>query len=258
MRIFIENNWLKKRYCEEKYMPEFLEDLFSSETLVIFLKLGLAILFSGFIGLERELHGRPAGLRTHILVSLGSCLVMIVSLIFAEPPYAELGKADPTRIASNIVTGVGFLGAGCILHAHGDIKGITTAATLWVSAMIGMAVGAGEWIPAILTTLLALFTLTLLRVVEAKITKRNAVITMICDTDKPVLKTLLSLCYEQKLKTRKIDTSIVIYEQKECLKIKLEFERSTSKKALDNFIVSLRGEVNPHNISLRNDLSAGV
>lgn len=235
-------------------MLDFLKELIKNEYFIITIRLLLVILLSGAIGLERELHGHPAGLRTHILVAVGSALVMLISLQFANDPYAELGKADPTRIASNIVTGVGFIGAGCIMHGHGDVKGITTAATMWVAAMIGMACGFGYYFGAVLTTVLVIVTLTLLRKFEGKITKKNYSITIITDSDQPILKNVLNVCYDYNLEIRKIDSTLVIYNQKDCMKVKLDFDRGTSKKDLDNVMASIRQEINPLNITVRNDL----
>ena len=93
------------------------------EWYVILFRLILAVILGGAIGIERELHGHPAGLRTHVLVTLASCLAMLVS------KYAFNNIGDPGRVAAQVVSGIGFLGAGAIIHDKGDIKGITTAAT---------------------------------------------------------------------------------------------------------------------------------
>jgi putative Mg2+ transporter-C (MgtC) family protein len=105
--------------------------------LMMFLKLMLAVVLGGLIGIERETHGRPAGLRTHILVCLGSALFTIVSTYYTGE------HSDPSRIASQIVSGIGFLGAGTIIRQGSVIRGLTTAASLWTTAAIGMAAGAG-------------------------------------------------------------------------------------------------------------------
>src|SRR5437867_8630103 len=104
--------------------------------LDLMLQLGLATLLGGAIGLERELGGKPAGLRTNILICIGSMLYTKLSITMAT------GTADPTRVAAQIVTGVGFIGAGTILHARGAVVGLTSAATIWVVAAIGVALGA--------------------------------------------------------------------------------------------------------------------
>lgn len=132
-----------------------------------YLKLILAALLGSLIGLERETHGRYAGLRTNLLVSLGSCLLMMVSLNMAEL-FAHLGvdsavRLDPGRVASYAVAGMGFIGAGVIVKGKGSVRGVTTAATLWTVTGIGVAVGAGYFLPAIATTVIGLLSLFGLR-----------------------------------------------------------------------------------------------
>ncbi len=127
-------------------------------TYEIIFKLALACILGGLIGLERESLNRPAGLRTYTLVCVGSTLAMIVSIdIFLQ--YYQNVNADPGRIAAQVVSGIGFLGAGTILREGATVRGLTTAAGLWVVACIGLAVGAGLYIPAIATTVLILFVL---------------------------------------------------------------------------------------------------
>jgi len=121
------------------------------------LKLLLAVVCGGAIGLEREATGKPAGLRTNILISVGSTLITIVSASVAH----EVG--DPGRIAAQIVTGVGFIGAGSIIQARGSITGLTTAATIWAVAGIGISIGAGLPMLAVWGTVVILACLTLLR-----------------------------------------------------------------------------------------------
>ncbi len=131
----------------------------------IIIRLVLSLVLSGLIGLERQMHRRTAGLRTHILVSLGSCLIMLTSLyIFAI--YKNEVPLDPARIAAGVITGIGFLGAGAIIRDREGVKGLTTAASLWVVAGIGLATGCGFYKAALFTTVLALITLFFLRYVE--------------------------------------------------------------------------------------------
>lgn len=118
------------------------------------LRLILAFALSGLVGFEREVSLKPAGLRTHILVGLGSALFTVLSL------HAFLGS-DPARVAASIIVGIGFLGAGTILKTKKKIIGLTTAASLWITASIGMATGAGFYLIAIITTLLAYLVLKL-------------------------------------------------------------------------------------------------
>ena len=134
----------------------------------IALRLLLTVVLCGAIGFEREVRDQPAGFRTHILLGLGATLFTLVSAYGFEPfTRAALGSGglqfDPTRISAQIVTGVGFLGAGAIIRRGGDVRGLTTAASLWATAAIGMAVGAGYLFGAAATTALAMATLYALR-----------------------------------------------------------------------------------------------
>jgi putative Mg2+ transporter-C (MgtC) family protein len=124
------------------------------------LRLALAGALGGLIGLERELRDREAGLRTHLLVSLGAALFTIAGAY----GFASFRLTDPTRVAAQIVTGIGFLGAGAIIRQGSSIRGLTTAATLWVVAAVGLAAGAGYYSAALITTGLVLLALWPLRI----------------------------------------------------------------------------------------------
>lgn len=124
----------------------------------IIFKLALACILGGLIGLERESLNRPAGFRTYTLVCVGSALAMVVSLDMYYQFYKTV-NADPGRIAAQVVSGIGFLGAGTIMREGATVRGLTTAAGLWVVACIGLAVGAGLYVPAIIATVIILFVL---------------------------------------------------------------------------------------------------
>jgi putative Mg2+ transporter-C (MgtC) family protein len=145
----------------------FLHFLQTNYEMTILGRLLLASALGGLIGLEREVHGRPAGFRTHLLVTLGACLMMIVSEYFYIR-YGDLSsngavRLDPARVAAQIVTGIGFLGAGAIIKESHAVRGLTTAACLWVAAGIGMAVGIGFYVPALIATMVALSSLLFLK-----------------------------------------------------------------------------------------------
>ncbi len=129
----------------------------------------LAGVFGAVIGLDRELTDQPAGLRTHILVSLGSALFTMVGALAAA---SDITGIDPTRIAAQVVTGIGFLGAGAILRQGLSVRGLTTAAGLWVTAAVGVAVGLGFWIAGAITTAAAAFSLFALKPLERKLLGR--------------------------------------------------------------------------------------
>ena len=134
------------------------------------LKLALAAVLGAVLGLERESHGRYAGLRTNLMVCLGSCLLMMVSL-HLEAAFRHLGvesavRLDPGRVASYAIAGMGFIGAGVIVKGRSSARGVTTAATLWTLCGVGLAVGAGFYFPALITIGLAFFSLHGLRRIQ--------------------------------------------------------------------------------------------
>ncbi|MFH1655949.1 MAG: MgtC/SapB family protein [Candidatus Omnitrophota bacterium] len=135
------------------------------------IRLVLSVLLSGLIGLEREIKQHGAGLRTHILVCLGSTLIMLTSL-YVFDIYKDIVNLDPARIASGIITGIGFLCAGTIIRYGGTVKGLTTAASLWVTAAVGMAIGCGFYKAAIITTLIVFVVLTMFSEFAKKIKKK--------------------------------------------------------------------------------------
>ena len=134
------------------------------------LRVGLALLFGAAIGIERELNEKPAGLRTYMLVSEGAALFMISSILLGQEfNTGQSAPIDISRIASTIVTGVGFLGAGMILQSRQRVYGLTTAAGIWVAAAVGMLVGAGYLFISLAGTVLAVLTLILPRLIEQRL-----------------------------------------------------------------------------------------
>jgi putative Mg2+ transporter-C (MgtC) family protein len=172
-------------------------------------RLAIACLLGAVIGFERDIHGRAAGLRTNMLVCMGSALFMLISVSVAEKfssnPGDPLLRVDPSRIAAQIVTGIGFLGAGAIIKEGFNIRGLTTAACLWVSAGVGMAAGAGYFEMAILVTLIGLFTLVVVNHFEkiyAKDSYRILEITVANDAD---ISSLISVVKRKRLKILFLD-----------------------------------------------------
>ncbi len=152
----------------------------------ILLRLALAALLGGIIGLERESINRPAGFRTHVLVSVGATLIMLVSTYGFAPQLAEGRFSDPARIAAQVISGIGFLGAGTILKDGNTIRGLTTAASLWVVAGIGLAVGSGFYIGAVGGTILVYITLTLFGKLDERFFHRSQYqVIDIVATDRP-------------------------------------------------------------------------
>lgn len=140
----------------------------------IVIRIVLATALSAVVGIEREYHHKPAGLRTNVMVGLGSCLFTLVS-IRAVDLFPEMKAIDPTRIAAQIVTGIGFLGAGTILFEkdRSSVIGLTTAATLWVVAAVGTAIGMGLYVEATVGTFMVFFTFMVLSRLVNEVRKRS-------------------------------------------------------------------------------------
>lgn len=146
-----------------------MSDLYSHQTGEMLLRLVIAAILGGMIGFERQKHGRPAGFRTHLIVSVASALLMALAAQLSVHGTADpLYRIDPTRVAAGAITGIGFLGAGVIFRAGATVQGLTTAACLWMVTAVGLAVGAGAYIPSLFATGITLFALVALRVFERR------------------------------------------------------------------------------------------
>lgn len=187
-------------------MPEWLDpSVIDNLRLSLFSRLVLATILGGVVGLERELSGKPAGLRTNILICVGSTLLMEVSQAVAASGIG--GPADPGRIAAQVVSGIGFIGAGTILLARGNVVGLTTAATLWVVAAIGLAVGSHAYVEAVGTTALVAVTLVMLGWIEDFLFKRRktVMLSVVTDPDAEQLNHVRAVLEELGLKMRALE-----------------------------------------------------
>jgi putative Mg2+ transporter-C (MgtC) family protein len=201
-------------------------DIFKLELM---LQLGLATLLGGAIGLERELGGKPAGLRTNILICIGSVLYTHLSIAMVG------GATDPTRVAGQIVTGVGFIGAGTILHARGAVVGLTSAATIWVVAAIGVALGSGFYLEGVGTTVIVLAVLAGLGRME-KLVERQSMrrtITVHARQGPTVLEDLESL-----VRRTGLDVTGVASRQ-ENVDLVIDFDIRGSKRLHDQLMITL-------------------
>jgi putative Mg2+ transporter-C (MgtC) family protein len=158
------------------------------------LKLLISFALGAVIGAERQTRRQSAGIRTFSLICIGSTAAMLLS-IWIPQSYPHLLNGDPGRIAAQILTGIGFLGAGTIIQSRGSVHGLTTASTIWVVAVMGMAIGAGMYLPAAALTLIALFTLIALDCVEKRkaLTGQIKQLQIHFDTDAPQVNQILEI-----------------------------------------------------------------
>ena len=201
-------------------------DIFKLELM---LQLGLATLLGGAIGLERELGGKPAGLRTNILICIGSVLYTHLSIAMVG------GATDPTRVAGQIVTGVGFIGAGTILHARGAVVGLTSAATIWVVAAIGVSLGSGFYLEGIGTTLVVLAVLAGLGRAEKLVQRQSmrSTINVHARQGPTVLEDLETLVRRAGLEV------IGVSSRQENVDLVIEFDTRGSKRLHDQVMITL-------------------
>ncbi|MFA6168316.1 MAG: MgtC/SapB family protein [Gemmatimonadaceae bacterium] len=154
---------------------QLLQDLFVGLRLDLALKLGLAVLMGGAVGLERQIAGKPAGLRTNILICLGSALVMDLSMNLMG---SDGRVGDPGRMAAQVVTGIGFIGAGTIMQSKGTISGLTSAATIWTVAAIGLTIGAGFYVEGLGATAMVIIVLLVIGNLEHKLLRTQRTVPM--------------------------------------------------------------------------------
>lgn len=165
---------------EEILIWEEVSELRELTSLSVFVRLMLSMVLGGVLGVEREQKRRPAGFRTYVIVCLGATLVMMTN----EYAHLHLGAPDPTRIAAQVVSGIGFLGAGTILVTkNNQVRGLTTAAGLWAAAALGLAVGCGFYSGAIMSFLAILISIKVLHAVDSLIYKKSPVVSLYAELD---------------------------------------------------------------------------
>ncbi len=156
-------------------MQEVINNLSSNDNFIIIFRIILAVILAFIPGTERELTGKFAGLRTHILVCVGACVFTLLSIYGFQMRVADniVVQNDPARIAAQVITGIGFIGAGTVMRHGSNVLGITTAATLWICAAIGMSCGCGQYMSAITASLATLVVLILIRRLEKDVLSKR-------------------------------------------------------------------------------------
>jgi putative Mg2+ transporter-C (MgtC) family protein len=194
----------------------------------LILRLFLGGMMGGLIGLEREFRAKEAGLRTHFIVALGSALFMIIS------QYAFSGRFDAARVAAQVVSGIGFIGAGVIIFQKNVVRGVTTAAGLWVAAAIGLACGAGMYVVAGAATLMTVLCLEAMHLLHRRIAERMVEVTLTSDGETDPIALL------ERIKASKLNVEFYSFSGGK-IHLSLRMRQKDSLETLRNFVSKLEG-----------------
>lgn len=205
----------------------------------------LATILGGLVGYQREVSGHAAGFRTHILISLGSALIMIIS-IYGIPSEAT---RDPMRLAAAGVTGMGFLGAGSIIKNGVTVKGLTTAASIWVTMAIGMATGAGYFVLGTITTIVTLLCLISFQKFEDWTSEKLTNILIIVEENTNYMGDLINLLNKYNIQYRPFDTTLTVLNNKKVLRIVFTCKHKKGAK-ITEFMEEFKKKVNPISITV--------
>ncbi|WP_459190047.1 MgtC/SapB family protein [Parabacteroides sp. APC149_11_2_Y6] len=225
------------------YIIEHLSEILESTTITPYtagIRLAFSFFLGAIVGIERQFRRREAGMRTFTLICMGSTAAMLIS-IWIPQIYPNFLNGDPGRIAAQVLTGIGFLGAGAIMQSHGSIHGLTTAACIWVMAVIGLAVGAGMYLPAILATLLTLFILISLERLEKRMFLNgvNKILTITCSTATPDLKMVRKILENRSIYIVSVSFESLYEQDKAIITYKVNVKAQSSYTSLFSDIKSL-------------------
>ena len=192
-------------------------------------KLLVSFFLGALIGVGRQFRRREAGMRTFTLICMGSAAAMLIS-IWIPQCYPNFLNGDPGRIAAQVLTGIGFLGAGAIMQSHGSIHGLTTAACIWVVAVIGLAVGAGMYVPALIGTGLTLVILVSLERLEKRMFLNgvNKILTIICTTATPDLKAVRKILESKNIYIVSVSFESIYEQNKSIITYKVNVKAQSS------------------------------
>lgn len=217
------------------------------DIFLVTVRIFLAAFLGAIIGIEREIKNRAAGFRTHIIVSVGACLIMLIGIEGIGKISNNIGR-DTARMAAQVVSGIGFLGAGTILQTKDGVSGLTTAATLWLSAAIGLAVGIGFYEGALIATIICLVTLVSLSGVSDFI---NDMVTksyvMVFDTDNFDEEGFLDFASKEGVEVRKLEIIDEDIDDKLMINATLSFHRNYN---IGKFFKELKSDYNLESVKL--------
>ena len=212
---------------------------------LIAISLVLTILLVGVIGFEREYRGHNAGLRTHVLVALGSAIIMVVSMY----SIGYGANMETMRLAATVCTGIGFLGAGVIIQTGTTVKGLTTAATLWMSMSIGLACGSGNFMIAILGTLLAIICLIAFIPLEKLANKRNPIIYVSVPVNTSPVKEILTIATKYGITVNNFESFITSYNGQDAIRMVIKINK-VKKPELTDFIDEIQRKIEIYEIKV--------
>lgn len=220
------------------------------DVFLVATRLILAAILGAVIGIEREIKNRAAGFRTHIIVSVGACLIMLIG-IDGIGKFSSDTARDTARIAGQVISGIGFLGAGTILQKKNAVTGLTTAATLWLSAAIGLAVGIGYYEGAIISTVICLVTLISLNKISDLINKKTIKsYSMIFDTYNFNQDSFYEFTSKEGVEIRKLDIIDEEMDDKSMIEVTFSFNKNYD---IDGFFKKLRSEYNLQSVKSVDD-----
>lgn len=214
-------------------------------TYNVIFRIIVSLLLGGVIGIEREKHKQLAGFRTHILICVSSTLLMLLS-IYIPQAYSSMGASDPGRIAAQVISGIGFIGAGAILKIGANVRGLTTAATIWSVAAVGLAVGSGMYLVACAGTVIILFVLTVLDKIEKEFFPAQFLKYMHITFRDITTKTerVLDIIRSYKIKVKDFDITQSPQKNTTWMKVFIQVKADTDFKRLYGDLEKIKGVVN--------------
>lgn len=218
--------------------------------ILVLIAITLSVLLCGAVGIEREWKGRSAGLRTHLLVGVGSCVIMIISIYGFPALFSE--HRDVARLAAQIITGVGFLGAGAIIHRNNGVKGLTTAGTIWIVMAIGIACGSFNFIIAVAVTILVILVLTFFRKLESRINSKNPTVVLRAKAGQPILEKILRVSREYDCNIHSLSTDLVGESDNQIVECTFVAVFNTDESRAVEYLAKLEQETNAITVQFLN------
>ena len=220
-------------------------DLFQSVELNIVIRLLIGIILAVVISLSKDLFKKPVGFRVSVITAIASTIVSLVGY------YAFNESAG--IIVAGLLVAIGLITSSIINNHRGDYQGLVNASTIFLSSIVGIACGAGFLFGALIVTLLTVAAMFILKTTERNMITRGYVLNVIVDSRNPILKTLLDILDSNKLVVSNMSSRIVLFERNECVKVKVEFAKSTNKGEIDKILPIIKDEIKPLSITVRND-----